>query len=115
MKVEGTFILKWKREGVYYQRQLEKRPVYSLFEQIMKRFTDDNEVSTKLVEIIPDISHLIIDWDSNTTRDARSIDYVIEGKKDILQIKYHHKIVWENLEKYCQGNIQISPEEFMDF
>lgn len=117
MNVEGTLILQWKRNGAYYQSELEKQKIYALFKGIMEGFGDDNEISTKLVEIIPEASHLIIDWDINTTRDS-SIAYVIEDIVEVIQIKYHHKIVWEIFSKYCneeKDELKISPEKFMNF
>ena len=91
----------WREKGKQKCRQLRRRPLYDVFNGLVKGFDGDNEISKKLVELIPEADSIIINKDINATQDVPFITVVTEEKTEMVKIRRYHKIVWSILDKYC--------------
>lgn len=94
-------MLKWMEKGKKNQKKLDRKEVGVVFKGLALGFSDDNEISKKLLEILPEVDEIFLNKDSNETQDVPYIAYYINGKENILKIKRYHKVVWSILEKYC--------------
>lgn len=99
-KEEITFI--WKQNGKEYIKEIERKEFYELMKSIKKSFSDDNEVSSKLVEIIPNLVSITIDKDRNSQKDIPFISCEYDNESQVIEIKRYHKIIWAILNKYCE-------------
>ena len=96
-----NIIIKWIERNEHYQKVLDRQEVMAVFEGLAIGFSGDNEISEKLVEIIPEVEEIKINKDINATQEIPCITYVINGKVEVLKIIRYHKIVWAILNKYC--------------
>ena len=99
-KEEITFI--WKENGKEHIKEIERKEFYELMKSIKKSFSDDNEISSKLVEIIPNLISITIDKDRNSQKDTPFITCECSSGSKIIEIKRYHKIIWAILDKYCE-------------
>lgn len=93
--------LKWISKGEKHEKMLNREEVMAVFEGLVKGFTDDNEISEKLLKIIPKAEWLKINQDHNDTQEIPCITYGLNGSVYVLKIIRYHKIVWSILNKYC--------------
>ncbi len=101
MKDAKKIIFRWKKGGRDYERMIDRREMLVVFEGLVKGFSNDNEISEKLVSVIPILDEIKINVDFNATQEIPSIVYVIDGKVYVLKIIRYHKIVWAIFNKYC--------------
>ena len=94
-------ILKWVENGKKHKKTISRERLLAVFEGIAIGFSDDNEISKKLVELIPYADEIKINKDLNQTQDVPCITYKINGERGIIKIIRYHKIVWAILDKYC--------------
>ena len=115
MVEKDSFILLWRRSGKMYLKVLEKEPVIAAFEGLIKGFSNDNEISKKLVNVISgDIKALFINWDN--TQDINKVFYAMNDQSvDGIAIISHHKIVWAILNGYSMVGREITEKEFEEF
>ncbi len=100
-----TITFSWIEKSMRYQKQLRRDEVYAIFDGLVKGYasSDNNEISKKLIEIIPEVDEIVINKDHNETQDVPFIVYYMDGGEvHILKIKNHHKIVWTILNEYCK-------------
>lgn len=93
--------LKWKEKEGDFRKELDRQEVLEVFRGLVKGFSDDNEISKQLVEIIPEVDEIHINRFYNSIQDVPLITYYINGKENVLKIIRYHKIVWSILDKYC--------------
>lgn len=103
-------ILKWKRKNKYFKKEMKREEVMATFEGLIKGFSNNNEVSKKLAEIIPSSTEMKVNWDS--TLEINQLYYVIDKKEKGLPIINAHSIVWAVWNGYCMAGEEISEEEF---
>lgn len=98
-----AIIYSWKKDGEEHKKEISRKDFYDMFDGLKKGFakSGDNEISKKMVEIIPEIEEIYINKDINETQDVPSVVYTINGEKKMLKIMRYHNIVWSILEKYC--------------
>ena len=98
-----AIIYEWVERSKKHQKEICREDLYAIFEGLAKGFEKmgDNEISKKLIEIIPEVDRICINKDANETQDVPSIVYYSNGNKNLLKIMRGHKIVWSILEKYC--------------
>ncbi len=96
-----TIILKWVEKGKKHQVLLNREKMLMVFEGIALGFSDDNEISKKLIEIIPVAEEIKINKDLNSTQDVPCITYKVNGQRGMIKIIRYHKIVWAILDRYC--------------
>lgn len=94
-------ILEWTENGKKSQKQLERKEIKEVFKGLSMGFRDDNEISKRMLKIIPEVDKIFIYKDVNRSQDDPFIIYCIDGEEDILKIKRYHKIVWAIFDKYC--------------
>lgn len=95
-------VFKWKSANETNQRLLDRKEVFGYFDKLAKEHPDDNEISLKLLGILPEVDEFFIDEDANDTREVPMVEYIINGRREALKIMRCHKIVWGQLDKYCQ-------------
>ena len=98
-----AIIYSWRENGNDYQKEISREDFYAMFDGLAKGFEKigDNEISKKLVKIIPEADKIFIDKDINETQDVPSIEYYTNGDVQLIKIMRRHKIVWSILDKYC--------------
>ena len=101
---ETTINFCWLEKGMRYQKELKRDEVYAIFDGLVKGYAsaDNNEISKKLVQIIPEVDKIFINRDHNETQDVPFIVYYINDEVHILKIRNCHKIVWTILNEYCK-------------
>ena len=70
-------------------------------ESVKRAFSDDNEISSILVELIPNLDLILINKDRNNQKDIPSIHCVGEKGEKEIDIRRYHKIIWAILNRYC--------------
>ena len=109
MRTDGI-ILKWKRKNRYFKRQMNREEVMATFEGLIKGFSNNNEVSKKLAEIIPTSTEMKINWDN--TAEINQLYYVVDDKEKGLPIINDHSIVWAVWNGYCMDGEEIKEDEY---
>lgn len=99
-----TIMFTWKKNKEIGQKELKRDELYAIFTGLVEGYAsvDNNQISKKLVEIIPEVDRIFINADHNATQDVPFIVYYINGECEILKIKRCHKIVWTIFDEYCQ-------------
>ncbi len=93
--------LKWIEKGKLYEKELGRAELMSLFYGLCQGFAEDNEISKKLLNLIPDVEWIKINKDHNETQEVPCITYKVNDTVGVMKIIRHHKIVWAILNKYC--------------
>lgn len=88
------------KKGKTSIKAMEKSRMVDLFAGVAKGFSDDNEMSIKLIDIIKKAEILRFNKDIAESKDEPFIAYKIDGAVNTLNIKRHHKIVWAILERF---------------
>ena len=93
----------WISHGKNYQKKIDRKDFLAIFDGLAKGFEEigDNEISKKMVEIIPEVDEIFVNQDVNETQDVPSIAYYINGNVQLMKIMRRHNIVWSILNKYC--------------
>lgn len=99
--VNNQIKLKWISKGEKHEKMLNREEVLAVFQGLVKGFVEDNEISEKMVKILPEVDWLKIDQDHNDTQEIPCLIYSVNGSIGILKIIRYHKIVWSILNKYC--------------
>lgn len=77
--------------------------LFSLMEGIRVNFSDNNEVSTRLVELIPKVSEIIINEVRNPQLDVPFVRLVmLDGKSKVVRIPRCHKIIWAIFDEFTK-------------
>ena len=96
--------LEWRKGGRERTKAIDREKFLDLLNAVKAYYYDDNEFSTKIAKIIPDIDVLRIDFDVNATKEDPFIIYyyaTAPTKANTLIIKRRHKVVWSILESLC--------------
>lgn len=99
---KDNITVKWKDEGKMYQKQIDRIVFSDLMIVLKEQFSDNNEISTKLVKLIPKIDSITINKDRNRDLDIPIISYKIGEKEDVISINRCHKIIWEIFNEMCK-------------
>ena len=99
-KDEITFIC--KKEGVTKIKEVEREEFYKLMKSIKNSFSDDNEISTKLVELIPDLTSITVDVERNSHLSIPCIYCVHNGETERIEVRRRHTVLWSIFDKYCE-------------
>lgn len=87
-----------------YKGEIKREEFLNWMKDISERFKGNNEISTKLVELIPEIKEIKINKDNNEAQDDPFILYYKkDGKECMLRIKRCHHIIWGFLNYYCEN------------
>ena len=100
MKKE-PIILEWIEKGEKNKKEINRQEFYDLMEGIKNAFSDDNQISSILVELIPELISISINKDRNEQKDVPSIHCVGETQEREIDIIRYHKIIWAILNRYC--------------
>ena len=100
---DTAIIYEWIENGKEHQKEISREDFYAMFDGLTKGFEKlgDNEISKKLIKIIPEVDKIFINKDNNETQDVPSIAYYTNGDRKLLKIMRRHEIVWSMLNKYC--------------
>lgn len=90
-----------KEKGNLKTKEVDRQLLYDLMEAIKNSFSEDNEISTKLLSYIPNLEIIEINKDRNEQRDVPFIVCKMQDKKEIVvEIKKCHDVMWSILNKY---------------
>ena len=102
-KKEKPIILSWKEDGEWESKEISRKEIVELMETIKKSFDGNNEISTRLCQVLPNTIIIEIDKDRNIEKPEAPtifcIDY--EGNHPIT-IKNNHRIIWGILNEYSR-------------
>lgn len=85
-------------------RSKSKNQMISIMQAIKNAYPDNNEVSTKLCEILPYTYSILINKDRNDACPENPIiicNTVNEKTEVVITIKNVHKIIWAHLNEWC--------------
>ncbi len=101
-KVDIDF--QWVCDKKTYFKKIEREKMYAIFNGFVIGYggvPGNNEISKKMIEIIPVVDKIIINQDFNETQDIPMFSYEIDGTLNVLKIRRLHNIVWSVLNGYC--------------
>jgi len=98
---EEPIILEWIEDGEKNRKEINRQEFLYLMEGIKNAFFDDNQISSMLVELIPNLITISINKDRNEQKDVPSIYCVCEKEERQIDIIRYHKIIWSILNHYC--------------
>ncbi len=100
MKEKIIFICKEKNKKS--KNEVDREQFKNLMEAVKASFDWDNEVSTKILEFIPNLECIQIDRDRNQQRDVPFIVCKLQGNiTEVVEVKRCHEIMWSILNKYA--------------
>lgn len=98
--MKNEIIMKWRRNGKIYQKEIGREKLMATFEGLIKGFSPNNMVSKQLAEIIPNASEMYIDWDN--TAEINKLYYTNDKGLGGIPIINKHSVVWAVLDGYCK-------------
>ncbi len=98
---DTNIILNWFENGKRTEKEINRESVMAVFEGLKEGFDGNNEISRKLLDVLPNVDEITINKDYIETQDVPSIAYSIDGSHELLKIMRCHKIVWAILDKHC--------------
>ena len=101
MKKE-PIVFEWSEKEVKHSKEIDRQNFLELMESVRKVWDGNNEISTQLVEIIPELTSILINKDRNDQKDIPSIHCVSENGEKEIEIIRHHKIIWSMLDSLCK-------------
>jgi len=96
-----SIILRWIENKEKHEKEIDRQLMFNLMEAIKNGFDDDNQISSIMVELIPDLVSIEINRDRNEQLAVPMICCVKEDEEIVVKIIRHHKIIWGILDKYC--------------
>lgn len=100
MKKE-PIILEWIENGEKKKKEINRKEFFDLMESIKNAFIEDNQISSILVDLIPELIMISINRDRNEQKDVPSIYCLCETGGKVIDIIRYHKIIWSILNRYC--------------
>lgn len=92
----------WYLNGKKNTKKMERKAMMAVFSGLKNGFEENNEISRKLLDIIPKVEEIVIDYEQNSSKDIPGIAYSIDKDTyEFLNIMRCHKIVWAILDSYC--------------
>lgn len=86
-------------------RSKSKQQMIAIMQSIKKNYPDNNEISTKMCDLLPDMYSVLINEDRNNSCPENPIivAYLVnETKFKVINIKNSHKIIWAHIKEWCQ-------------
>ena len=101
--LEQKIMMIWRENGEKHEKQISRKNLLELMDSIKENFYWDNEISTILVKMIPQIVSIEIDKDRNNEKDVPFIYCKLDNNEGkLIEIIRHHKIIWSILNKLCE-------------
>ena len=93
----------WKEGKKDHRKEIDREDFYEMFCGLARGFEKmgDNQISKKLIEIIPDVDKISINKDVNRMQEIPYIAYYINENMQLMKIMRRHDIIWRILEKHC--------------
>jgi hypothetical protein len=100
---KNPIIIKCKENGMEYQKEIDREKFFNLISALKNGVSNnDNQISTILVGIIPEVDIIMINRDRNDDLQDPIICCQTGKKEEVVEIKRHHKIIWEILNYYAK-------------
>lgn len=95
--------LKYVEGKKVYEGTINRQEFLNHMNYLVEEFPDNNEIAKKLVRLIPEMNHILINKDMNDTQDVPFVYYKLDGSSEghILKILRFHSIIWGFFERYC--------------
>ena len=100
--IPDKFTMRWTVAGKEQVKILDREQVKKEFQTILERNPENNEISKRIVHIMPMLKEAYINWDS--TAENNSLFYKTLDDYDNckgIEIIKHHKKVWTKLKELC--------------
>lgn len=100
--IPDKFTMRWTLAGKEQVKILDREQVKKEFQTILERNPENNEISKRIVHIMPMLKEAYINWDS--TAENNSLFYKTLDDYDNckgIEIIKHHKKVWTKLKELC--------------
>lgn len=91
-----------KEDGMT-EKKRDRKKVIKYFEKLAERNPDNNVISKKMLEILPEIDQIII-LEDDLNRKNPYILYRINDSTRMMEIPRCHKICWNKLRKLAGKN-----------
>ena len=86
-------------KGEKYWGKIDRAEILEKMEEFKEKNPTNNEISTKLVKLLPQTHTLLINKKMKID-EMPIIICIIEGRNNIVKIPYHHKKIWTCLTEY---------------
>ena len=99
--MEEKIVFICKEKGKKSKNEVDRKLFKNLMEAVKASFDLDNEISTKILEYIPNLECIEIDKDRNEQRDVPFIVCKFQDNtEEMVEVKNCHEIMWSILNKY---------------
>lgn len=102
--MNNEIILTWREQGKDFSKSIKRRCLMATFKGLAEGFANNNEISKKLLKVIPEATMLHINWDC--TSDVNRVYYTINETTNSIPIINAHNVVWAVLRKYCNTDVE---------
>ena len=100
-EIPNTFELKWRKNGRDFKTSKDRHSVLKEFQKILEGNPENNEISKRIVHIMPLVKEIYINWDSTAENNQLYYKTVYKYDFDGFEIGCHHKKVWKKLQEIC--------------
>ena len=105
MKKE-TINLQWIEKEKRYEKEISRQDIIDIMKSLKNGFDENNEISKKLCEILPNTVSITLNKDRNEQLDIPMISLKVGENTYVLEIRRNHKIIWGILNEYCKEKIE---------
>lgn len=100
--IPDIFTMEWQIEGQKHKKTLERKQVENMFQVLLDGNPENNEISKRIVHILPMMQEAYINWD-NTAKNNSLYYKTYDDSENYkgIEIISHHKKVWTELKKIC--------------
>lgn len=100
-EIPNEFKMRWNIQGAEHVKILDRYQVQKEFEIILERNPENNEISKRIVHIMPVIKEAYVNWDNTANDNYLYYQLLEEDKCEGIRIGCHHKKVWNKLKQIC--------------
>ena len=99
---KNTIILRWKENGSYYQRELDKKVLNDYMDSTSRLFYYNNEISSKVLEVLKRTVAIEINKDRNSDMQQPIVDFILDdGTEKCIEINRKHTIMCDVFNQLC--------------
>mgnify|MGYP000001921124 FL=1 len=100
MKKDKIIFVKNQADGSKKKRKQSRKQVIRSFKKLVEDYPDNNEISKRLLTILPEVDKVIIPVE-DLNRNNPYIICQINKETKMLEISRNHKICWKILKNFA--------------
>mgnify|MGYP007094042275 CR=1 FL=1 len=100
-EIPSTFEIKWRKDGKDFCTLKDRYSVLKEFQTILEGNPENNEMSKRIVHIMPLVKEIYINWDSTAENNQLYYKLVYKDSLEGFEIGCYHKKVWRKLQEIC--------------